>query len=98
MVEGGGTVHTQFLTSGLVDELQLAVRPVFVGDPDAPRFVYSGQVRSADDARLGDTDRRSGPAAVPDRHRGGGLAVAARGDRTGRAVPTVPDGVQRGAP
>jgi riboflavin-specific deaminase-like protein len=43
MVEGGGTVHTQFLTSGLVDELQLAVAPVFVGDPDAPRFVYSGQ-------------------------------------------------------
>lgn len=43
MVEGGGTVHTQFLTGGLADELQLAVAPVFVGDPDAPRFVHSGR-------------------------------------------------------
>src|SRR4029077_3213595 len=30
MVEGGGTVHTQFLTDDLVDELQLTVAPVFV--------------------------------------------------------------------
>ena len=42
MVEGGGTVHTQFLTDDLVDELQLAVAPVFVGDSDAPRFVRDG--------------------------------------------------------
>lgn len=42
MVEGGGTVHTQFLTAGLVDELHLAIAPFFVGDPDAPRFVYPG--------------------------------------------------------
>ncbi|HKX69815.1 MAG TPA: dihydrofolate reductase family protein, partial [Acidimicrobiales bacterium] len=28
MVEGGGTVHTQFLTADLVDELQLVVAPV----------------------------------------------------------------------
>lgn len=39
MVEGGGTVHTQFLTAGLVDEIQLAVAPFFVGDPKAPKFV-----------------------------------------------------------
>jgi len=39
MVEGGGTVHTQFLTAGLVDEIQLAVAPFFVGDPEAPKFV-----------------------------------------------------------
>src|SRR5215472_6713328 len=39
MVEGGGTVHTQFLTAGLVDEVQLAIAPFFVGDPAAPRFV-----------------------------------------------------------
>ena len=32
MVEGGGTVHTQFLTDGLADELQLVVAPFFVGD------------------------------------------------------------------
>ena len=42
MVEGGGQVHTQFLTEDLVDELQLAVAPVFVGDSEAPRFVRDG--------------------------------------------------------
>ena len=42
MVEGGATVHTQFLTEDLVDELQLAVEPVFVGDYEAPRFVRDG--------------------------------------------------------
>jgi 5-amino-6-(5-phosphoribosylamino)uracil reductase len=43
MVEGGGTMHTQFLTSGLVDELQLVVAPFFVGDSRAPRFVGDGK-------------------------------------------------------
>jgi 5-amino-6-(5-phosphoribosylamino)uracil reductase len=42
MVEGGGTVHTQFLTEDLVDELQLTVAPVFVGDSEAARFVRDG--------------------------------------------------------
>jgi riboflavin-specific deaminase-like protein len=42
LVEGGGTVHTQFLTEDLVDELQLVVAPVFVGDSEAPRFVRDG--------------------------------------------------------
>ena len=42
MVEGGGTVHTQFLTENIVDELQLTVAPVFVGDSEAPRFVRDG--------------------------------------------------------
>jgi 5-amino-6-(5-phosphoribosylamino)uracil reductase len=42
LVEGGGTVHTQFLTDDIVDELQLTVAPVFVGDSDAPRFVRDG--------------------------------------------------------
>lgn len=42
IVEGGGRVHTGFLTEGLVDELRLAVAPVFVGDDQAPRFVYPG--------------------------------------------------------
>jgi riboflavin-specific deaminase-like protein len=42
MVEGGGTVHTQFLTEDIVDELQLTVAPVFVGDSQAPRFVRDG--------------------------------------------------------
>jgi Pyrimidine reductase, riboflavin biosynthesis len=43
MVEGGGSVLTQFLTAGLADELQLAVAPVFVGDSEAPRFVGDGR-------------------------------------------------------
>ena len=42
MVEGGGSMHTQFLTAGLVDELQLVVAPFFVGDSRAPRFVSDG--------------------------------------------------------
>ena len=42
MVEGGGNVHTQFLTDDLVDELQLVIAPVFVGDSQAPRFVRDG--------------------------------------------------------
>jgi 5-amino-6-(5-phosphoribosylamino)uracil reductase len=43
MVEGGGKVHTQFLTDDLADELQLVVAPVFVGDSRAPRFVSDGR-------------------------------------------------------
>ncbi|WP_250035298.1 RibD family protein [Paractinoplanes maris] len=43
MVEGGGTMHTQFLTAGLADELQLVVAPFFVGDSRAPRFVSDGE-------------------------------------------------------
>jgi riboflavin-specific deaminase-like protein len=42
MVEGGGAVHTQFLSEDLVDELQLVVAPIFVGDSHAPRFVRDG--------------------------------------------------------
>ncbi len=43
LVEGGSTVHTQFLQAGLADELHLVVAPVFVGDPTAPRLVGPGQ-------------------------------------------------------
>ncbi|GLY97960.1 dihydrofolate reductase family protein [Actinoplanes sp. NBRC 103695] len=43
MVEGGGTMHTQFLTAGLADELQLVIAPIFVGDSRAPRFVHDGE-------------------------------------------------------
>ena len=42
MVEGGGTVLTQFLTADLVDELHLVVAPLFVGDSRAPRLVGDG--------------------------------------------------------
>lgn len=43
MVEGGGTVLTQFLTADIVDELQLVVAPLFVGDSRAPRLVGDGR-------------------------------------------------------
>ncbi|RKR86351.1 5-amino-6-(5-phosphoribosylamino)uracil reductase [Micromonospora pisi] len=43
MVEGGGTMHTQFLTAGLADELHLVIAPFFVGDRRAPRFVNDGR-------------------------------------------------------
>ena len=42
MVEGGGTIHTQFLAAGLADELHLVIVPCFVGDARAPRFVGAG--------------------------------------------------------
>lgn len=42
MIEGGGTVHTQMLTAGLADELQLVVAPFFVGDSRGRRFVSDG--------------------------------------------------------
>ena len=35
MVEGGGSVNTQFLTADLADELQLVVAPLFVGEHSA---------------------------------------------------------------
>ncbi|MER7996820.1 RibD family protein [Micromonospora chalcea] len=43
MVEGGGSMHRQFLTAGLADELHLVVAPFFVGDRRAPRFVGDGR-------------------------------------------------------
>ncbi|MGY0068320.1 dihydrofolate reductase family protein [Streptomyces sp. QTS137] len=42
MVEGGGLIHTQLLTQGLADELQLVLAPLLVGDPDAARLFGSG--------------------------------------------------------
>lgn len=43
MVEGGGSVHTQFLTGDLADELHLVIAPLFVGDSRARRFVDDGR-------------------------------------------------------
>jgi 5-amino-6-(5-phosphoribosylamino)uracil reductase len=43
MVEGGGTVVTQFLGAGFVDEIHLVIAPFFVGDANAPRFVHPGR-------------------------------------------------------
>jgi 5-amino-6-(5-phosphoribosylamino)uracil reductase len=46
MVEGGSTIHTQFLTAGLADEIHLAIAPIFVGRSDAPRFVGPATFRN----------------------------------------------------
>jgi 5-amino-6-(5-phosphoribosylamino)uracil reductase len=62
MVEGGTSMHTQFLLQGLADEIQLVVAPFFVGDPNAPRFVGSGafpqgaggRMELAEVAKIGD--------------------------------------------
>jgi 5-amino-6-(5-phosphoribosylamino)uracil reductase len=43
MVEGGARLGTQLLAGGLVDELQLAIAPFFVGDAAAPRFAGPGE-------------------------------------------------------
>jgi riboflavin-specific deaminase-like protein len=43
MVEGGTSMHTAFLTSGLADELHVVVAPFFVGDSAAPRFTHDGR-------------------------------------------------------
>jgi 5-amino-6-(5-phosphoribosylamino)uracil reductase len=43
LIEGGSSVATLFLSAGLVDELQMAIAPLFVGDDRAPRFVQPGR-------------------------------------------------------
>ena len=59
MVEGGGSVHTQFLAEDAADELQLVVAPFFVGDSRARRFVDDGPFpfRPGHPARLADVQR-----------------------------------------
>ncbi|GHH95346.1 dihydrofolate reductase family protein [Streptomyces capillispiralis] len=59
MVEGGGRIHTQLLTQGLADELQLVLAPLFVGDPDAPRLFgpgayQAGRLRLVETRPVGD--------------------------------------------
>ena len=39
MVEGGGEMHTALLAADVVDEMQLVVSPVLVGEALAPRFL-----------------------------------------------------------
>lgn len=62
MVEGGGTVLTQFLGADLVDELHLVIAPFFVGEARAPRVVgpaafpwtASRRARLAETCQIGD--------------------------------------------
>ena len=56
MVEGGTRTTTAFLTAGLVDELQVVVAPLAVGDPAAPRLVAApvDRMELAEVRRVGD--------------------------------------------
>jgi 5-amino-6-(5-phosphoribosylamino)uracil reductase len=62
LVEGGAAVHAQFLSAGLADELHLAIAPLLVADPAAPRFAaadgvadgLSGRIRLAGASQIGD--------------------------------------------
>lgn len=58
MVEGGGTIHTMFLTAGLADELHLVFAPFFVGDTAAPRFVNPGNFPQEPTHRMKLTETR----------------------------------------
>jgi 5-amino-6-(5-phosphoribosylamino)uracil reductase len=52
MVEGGGTIHTQLMAQGLADELHLALAPLLVGQPTAPRFLSAAQYPGGTSARM----------------------------------------------
>jgi 5-amino-6-(5-phosphoribosylamino)uracil reductase len=58
MIEGGAQLLGEALRGGLADELQLAIAPVFIADPAAPRLVagggVSGRLRLADAGPVGD--------------------------------------------
>ncbi|MFE0152823.1 RibD family protein [Nonomuraea sp. NPDC059007] len=59
MVEGGSTIHTQFLTEGLADEIHLAIAPIFVGNSKAPRFVNDGMFPGGSAHRMKVADVRN---------------------------------------
>ena len=56
MVEGGTRTTTAFLAAGLVDELQVVVAPLIVGDPAAPRLAAApvDRMELVDLRRVGD--------------------------------------------
>jgi len=41
MIEGGAKISTQFLSEGLVDEMQISIAPFFVGEANATKFLES---------------------------------------------------------
>lgn len=52
MVEGGATVHTQLMAADLADEVHLAVAPLLVGDPQAPKFLGPASYPGGSTARM----------------------------------------------
>jgi 5-amino-6-(5-phosphoribosylamino)uracil reductase len=82
LVEGGARLGTEFLTGGLVDELQLVIAPFFVGDPAAPRFAGPGRYPAGPHRPLTLTEVRPVGEVVLLRYLG--PAAAARDGRLGR--------------
>lgn len=83
LVEGGSSVHTQFLVSRLADELRLAVAPFFIGDSAAPRFVANGDFawNAAHRARLAEVTTAGDMAVL--RYALSGRYDASEADRDG---------------
>jgi diaminohydroxyphosphoribosylaminopyrimidine deaminase/5-amino-6-(5-phosphoribosylamino)uracil reductase len=63
LVEGGGTVHSSFVTEGLVDKVYAYVAPTLIGGRDAPtalgglgveHLAQAVRLRALDSTRLGD--------------------------------------------
>ncbi|WIX80707.1 dihydrofolate reductase family protein [Amycolatopsis carbonis] len=59
MVEGGGQIHTAFLSQLLADEIHLAIAPLVVGAAAAPRFLLpalypGGRMKLLDTRAIGD--------------------------------------------
>ncbi|RJO77017.1 deaminase [Nocardia panacis] len=53
LVEGGTSMHTQFLAGDLADELRMAVAPILVGATAAPRFVDPAEFPGGARRRMG---------------------------------------------
>lgn len=107
LVEGGGSILSQFLASGLFDELQLAIAPVLVGDDRAPRFIRRDRVAGPIHDRLQLTEvRRLGEIALLRYVTAGALehalsrilapARAVLLDFDGPVTPLLADGRDRG--
>src|ERR1700722_5046413 len=93
MVEGGASLGTQFLAGGLVDELQLAVAPFFVGDPAAPRFAGPGHYPAGPDHPLHLAEARPVGEVVLLRYLAGAApAQPDTGDYPGPAGEAAADG------
>lgn len=52
MVEGGGQIHTQFLSQNLADEVHLAIAPLLVGQAQAPRFIHPAEYPGGSTSRM----------------------------------------------
>ena len=91
MVEGGASLGSQFLAAGLVDELQLAIAPFFVGDPAAPRFAGPGHYPAGPAHPLHLAEARPVGEIVLLRYLALGPAAPGGGPRRGRRRRPVAD-------